>query len=285
MSLAWAPLAILLLLLPGIFFFIGLASYERWSREIIRSSVVSEVAMATGIAIAVHFLSLCLISAFGFQLSTFIAPLVEAAEPEMRASEFVHAIAGRLVPATIYLGGTTVIGFALGVVVSISVVSGPLRRIARHQWIYDIVDVGRKGGIVTAFVMTNIINDSKIIMYRGRVHDLFLDQNGKIAYLVLKNCSRYHMAIKDDELTTGRQLELFGSRQAARPSHVWDRLLIDGSNIANVLFDSSPEIKGQAEGQEALRVAFREAMERTFRQADQKTQREQPLPETGLSAT
>lgn len=53
MSLAWAPIAIILLLLPGVFFFIGLASYERLSREIIRSSVISEVAMATAIAIGI----------------------------------------------------------------------------------------------------------------------------------------------------------------------------------------------------------------------------------------
>lgn len=66
MSLAWASIAIVLLLLPGVFFFIGLASYERLSREIIRSGVVSEVALATAIAIGIHFVLISSLSLFGF---------------------------------------------------------------------------------------------------------------------------------------------------------------------------------------------------------------------------
>ena len=38
--------------------------------------------------------------------------------------------------------------------------------------------------------------------------------------------------------------------------------MIDGDNISNVLFDSSPEIKGQAAGAEALNKAFQEALAR-----------------------
>jgi hypothetical protein len=102
-------------------------------------------------------------------------------------------------------------------------------------------------------------------MYRGRLHDIFLSAEGNISYLILKNCSRYYMTFKDGELVTSKQLNLF-SKQGTRPANVWDRLLIEGTNIANVLFDSSPEIKGQAEGAEALDKAFQQAMER-LRQA------------------
>lgn len=54
MSVAWTTIAIILALVPGVFFFIGVATYERLSREIIRSSVISKVALATTIAIALH---------------------------------------------------------------------------------------------------------------------------------------------------------------------------------------------------------------------------------------
>ena len=261
MSIAWATVAIILLLLPGVFFFIGLASYERLSREIIRSSVVSEIALAAAIAGAIHFVALCSLGAFGFRLSRFIAPVVLSAEK--LSSDLVPQIAERLVPTALYLATTTTIGFGLGFFVAIGVVAGPLRRLARHKWIYDLVDADRKSKIVTAYVMTTIVEASKIIMYKGRVHDIFLQADGNISYIVLRNSFRYYMAFEGGNLITSKQLELFGARQSRRPEHVWDRLLIEGKNIANVLFDSSPEITRQAEGEEALQRALEETRQRT----------------------
>ncbi|MEJ2626120.1 MAG: hypothetical protein P8Z80_16815, partial [Pseudolabrys sp.] len=197
MSLAWATIALILFLLPGIFFFIGLASYERLPREIIRSSVVSEVAMACAIAIAIHVVSISALSVFGFRLSHFIAPLAEYSKISTEA--FVARASGDLMPAAVYLAVTTALGFAFGFVVAINIVSGRLRRLARHKWIYDIIDIDRKGGFVTAFVMTTIVDDSRIIMYKGRVHDIFLTPTGNIAYLVLKNCFRYYMTFAEGQ--------------------------------------------------------------------------------------
>jgi hypothetical protein len=107
--------------------------------------------------------------------------------------------------------------------------------------------------------MTTIVDDSRILMYKGRLHDIFFGPEGNVSYLVLKNCYRYYMSFNDDQLVTSKQLELFGSRQGARPANVWDRLLIEGGKIANVLFDSSPEITGQAQGMEALEAAVARA--------------------------
>lgn len=81
--------------------------------------------------------------------------------------------------------------------------------------IYDVIDRGRKGGIVTAFVMTNTMERGKVLMYRGRVHEIFLIQDGKISYVILKNCAKFFMAFADDAPVTGKQLELF--RGASRP--------------------------------------------------------------------
>ncbi|MGN6572731.1 MAG: hypothetical protein ACTHLO_15085 [Pseudolabrys sp.] len=264
MSLAWATLALILFLLPGVFFFIGLATYERLSREIIRSGVVSEVAMASAIAILIHTLAMMALSAVGFRLSGFIEPLAEFSKLEPQV--FVERLAERLFPAVIYLAGTTAAGFFLGVIVAFFIVCGPLRRLARHKWIYDIANADRRRRYVTAFVMTTIIDESRIIMYRGRVHEIFLGPDGALSYLVLKNCFRYYMTFNEGALITSRQFELFGSRQGARPADVWDRLFIEGKNIANVLFDSSPEIREQAEGRDALDVAFREALTRQAQQ-------------------
>ena len=77
------------------------------------------------------------------------------------------------------------------------------------------------------------------------------------------------MTFADGELVTSKQLELFGVRQGTRPANVWDRLLIEGGNIANVLVDSSFQIRAQAEGKEALDAAYQEALQRGARAAAQ----------------
>ena len=260
MSIAWASIAIILLILPGIFFFIGLATWDRLSREIIRSSVISEVALAVVIAGLIHFGSICLISTTGFRLAGFILPLVQFNSGKITPELFVSEIDARSVKTVVYLGVTTLLGFGLGLLVAEGVVAGPLRWLSRHRWIYDIIDADRKRVIITAYVMTDIIEEAKIIMYKGRLHDIFLGDEGSISYLILKNCSRYYMTFKDGELITSKQLSLFGANQTKRPPNVWDRLLIEGKNISNVLFDSSRELKGEAESLEILDEAFREAL-------------------------
>jgi hypothetical protein len=101
-------------------------------------------------------------------------------------------------------------------------------------------------------------------MYKGRVHDIFLQPDGTISYIVLKNSYKYYMSFESTGLVASSQLELFGSRQSRRPQNVWDRLLVEGKNIANVLFDSSPEITRQAEGEAALESAFADAVQKTI---------------------
>ena len=59
-----------------------------------------------------------------------------------------------------------------------------------------------------------------------------------------------------DTPTTTAQLKLFGTAQDSRES--WDYLFIDAKNIANILFDPSPEIKATDKGNEALEKALKE---------------------------
>jgi hypothetical protein len=236
MSVAWTTLAIIVMLVPGIFFFIGVASYERLSREIIRSSVVSELAMAAMIAIALHTAAISIISAWGFRLSNFLVPFAQFPGP--RPAELIHPIADRLLPLALYLMVLAAAGFSSGYVVAIGVLKGPLRSLATHKWIYDVIDSGRKGGIVTAYVMTTMVQDGKVLMYRGRVHELFLNKDGDISYVILKNCARFYMIFGEAGLTTSKQFTLFDVADKGRR---WDYLFVEGENIANILFDPSPE--------------------------------------------
>jgi hypothetical protein len=48
MSIAWTSILIIALLLPGVFFFIGYATGDRYTREIVKSSAIGEIGWAVG---------------------------------------------------------------------------------------------------------------------------------------------------------------------------------------------------------------------------------------------
>ena len=54
MSLAWSSLVILLLLLPGVLFFVGLYIPEQFTRETTERSPIGYVAGVMGISFVVH---------------------------------------------------------------------------------------------------------------------------------------------------------------------------------------------------------------------------------------
>jgi hypothetical protein len=102
--------------------------------------------------------------------------------------------------------------------------------------------------------MTTTLENGKVLMYRGRVDDLFLDKEGKISYITLKNCARFYMIFGESGLSTSAQYDLFSSAEKPRR---WEYLFIEGKDIANVLFDPSAEtIRATPEGTAALKKAL-----------------------------
>jgi hypothetical protein len=132
-------------------------------------------------------------------------------------------------------------------------VAAALPFFARHKWI-STVNQSMKEGLVTAYVMTTTVQNGRALMYKGVLSEFYLTVDGSLTYIVLKNCSRYLMKIEGDEAKTTAQLKLFGTAQETRES--WDYLFIDAKNIANILFDPSPEIKATDKGNEALNKAL-----------------------------
>ncbi|GAB9236816.1 hypothetical protein [Bradyrhizobium diazoefficiens] len=254
MSAIWTTAALVALLFPGIFFFIGVATYERFSREVIRSGAVSEIALATLVSLLIHIALFTILGAFGFRLSAFLAPLAEY--DSVSHVEMVKRFTSKLLPIALYLVTATACGIGLGVIVAIGIVTGPLRFLVKHKWAYDLVDRDRRSGITTVYVMTTTTEDKKVLMYRGRLHEFMLQEEGKLSYVILKDCARYYMNFGDPELSTGKQLDIFRGATAQR--RIWDYLMIDGSNIANVLFDPSVQtIKTSDAGTKALDEAVR----------------------------
>src|SRR5574337_1041 len=76
MSIAWTTVLIICLLLPGVGFFAGYWSQERYSREIVKSAAIGEVGMAIFMAVLIHLIVLdTLYWIGGFDLSFYVKPL------------------------------------------------------------------------------------------------------------------------------------------------------------------------------------------------------------------
>ena len=65
------------------------------------------------------------------------------------------------------------------------------------------------------------------------------------------------MKMDGDNPTPTDLQKLFGDEQDKRKDQ-WDYLFVDAKNIANILFDPSPEIKTSDKGNEALDKALAE---------------------------
>ena len=255
MSVAWATIAIIALLFPGVFFFLGLSSTERFSREVVRSNAIGDVGLAILVALCLHMVVYAILSPAGFDLAQFLEPLVNYDKlPNLRP----------VVTAVVWGAGYTILMAGIGWLIGLGAATLPF--FVRHKWI-TTVNQSMQDGIVTAYVMTTTVQNNRVLMYKGVLSEFYLTIDGSLTYIVLKSCSRFFMKMDDEGPTTTEQLKLFGSAQDSRDKQSWDYLFIDAKNIANVLFDPSPEIKATSAGNEALDQALaklRKALEETL---------------------
>jgi hypothetical protein len=255
MSIAWTSILIIALLLPGVFFFIGYATGDRYTREIVKSSAIGEIGWAVFISIVIHLLGWGIVAVCGFDLASNLKR--DADFNNMPHWLLVDHLVGRILPVSLYLLATALAGLGAGCVASWGAINGYLPFLIKHKWINQ-VKLSLREGLVTAYVMTTLVENNRALMYKGILAEFYQDADGKFAYVVLKTCSRYFMTFEETSPRTGEQLQLFGATQAERQDRVWDFLHIDGKNIANILFDPSPQIVETNEGTAALDTALQE---------------------------
>lgn len=254
MEVAWTTILIIVLLLPGVFFFIGYASGNRYSREIVKSSAIGEVGWAVFIAILIHLVAWCAFYLFGFDLTSVVDKVVEAGGTAQH-DQIISTLIWSLPLIALYILITALVGLGLGCFVSWAVSKGYLPFLVTHKWINQ-VRRSMKDGLVTAYVMTNTVQNNKVLMYKGILAEFFQKKEGQFEYIVLSGCSSYFMEFDAASPHTGQHKDLF-SNHPERPKDAWDFLQIEGSNIANILFDPSPELLKITEGEVALDDALR----------------------------
>jgi NADH:ubiquinone oxidoreductase subunit 5 (subunit L)/multisubunit Na+/H+ antiporter MnhA subunit len=251
MSALWATVAIVLLLLPGVGFFIGYWSQERYSREVVKSTAVGEIGMALFVAILIHLVCLGVLGWFGFNATQYFTPLAEYSNtPSWLVFQQTMA---RLPYTIVYILVTTVIGFVAGLILAWMVMYGLLRKLATHQWAYDLVkEKQRRNSVVATFVMTNVVENNRILMYKGYLEDFYLNADGFFTYVVLRECSRYYMTFEGDRPTTTPREPIF----RLPTQRQWEHLIIPGESIANILFDPQEITEATQEVLERLDAAI-----------------------------
>ncbi|HEX8664481.1 MAG TPA: hypothetical protein VF744_10675 [Beijerinckiaceae bacterium] len=250
MSLAWTTVLVIALLLPGVFVLVGFAASERHSREVVRTSAVGDVALALLLSIILHLLAGVLLALLPIDYPRFFRPFAyyNHFPPEMLSK----IIRTRLWKVLIYIIATAGFGLWAGWTLGRQLVRGRFRFLATHRWIYDMIRFSEGvQGTLRVFIVTSTVENNKALMYKGYYEELFLRGDGRIAYIVLYNCTKFFMDLTKETPVTGTELPLSGDGGAPM-ADPWNRLLVDGDNIANIYFDKSPGFISTPTGEAAL---------------------------------
>ena len=145
MSIAWSGVVLLVLLLPGFLFFVGLYFPEKFTREVVERSPLAQLAGTVLIAFLVHgalFL-------FNRLACGGLLPCIDLGEvlgvislDGAKSPDAVRMVARALSddPGWIfgYMLVASAMGTGLGWFTGMQVVLGPFRFLAQHRWVYDL---------------------------------------------------------------------------------------------------------------------------------------------------
>jgi hypothetical protein len=258
MSLAWGSLVLLVTLLPGFLFFVGLYFPEEFTRETEQRSPLGQLAGVLLVSLLVHAVMWWALRwTCGSRIPCISPPAVlQAVTLESLRTNGAGTTALLDVAKNFETFATWIIGYALitcalgtgmGWFSGWMVVTGRWRFLSRHPWVYSL---RLQGNLTIAYVMSNVQNDDRILMYQGFLKSFGLRSDGRFSYVILSDPVRYYMLLDDDAPHTtaknkwlaigdgragthalGSKLEGDGARRVST------FLALEGDNIANVVFE------------------------------------------------
>jgi hypothetical protein len=261
-SLAWTTVVLLVLLLPGFLFFVGLYSHERVSRDVAPGSTLGELAGVVLISVVAHGILLPLIDWLAgylvflpvVSIKLLLSTLQLGSEHGPRPADLDAQLNGSVLWIVGYVILTSVTGFLGGSVVGRMIVRGEFRFAVKHAWVYDLLEADSAGGPVHAFVLTDVRQEEKVLMYRGFVKEFYVARDGTISYLVLKECQRYYMILakKDIQTSATNLWQTIGSSHLpdgnAAEQRKWSWMVLAGKDVANVVFDAYSRVEYSDDG-------------------------------------
>lgn len=268
MSLAWGSLVLLVLLLPGVLFFLGVYWPEHFTREAESRSPLGQLAGALLIAFLIHGLLYGVLGGFCGQtlpcisIDELLATLAADSTRSRGVGNMLHRFRWWIFA---YVTATSAAGIGLGALYGWLVSSRRIRGFSRHHWIYDLtVD-----GLTYAYVLTQVRQEERVLLYRGFLRAFGLQQDGRFSYIVLSDVTRSYLRLS----TSGSETEGMGLKKvigssasggnvvtpvdASPRKRLKSLFVIEGEDIANAVFDIL-ETPAQPVSKAALRALVQE---------------------------
>ena len=249
MSLAWGSLVLLVLLLPGVLFFVGFYLPEQFTRETAERSALGQLAATLlesfGVHGALYALSphVCGTVVPCMSLESLFRVVNLNGSSRTDASAVARELEAYRWWIFGYVMSTAAAGVLAGFAVGKLVVTGFLRRLAQHTWIYDL-SVG--DNFTVAYVLTHVRQDDRILMYQGFLKSFALRRDGKFSYIVLTDARRGYMHLGEVPTTSQRDawksiggsgLSISASFERNYKRRDRSYFIIEGEDIANAVFD------------------------------------------------
>lgn len=242
MSLAWATVAVLVLLLPGFLFFVGTYVPEDFTRDVAPRSGAGQLAGTVLVAFVIHGLAFGFIQGLcGGWRPCVDLPLVFAAvelpSDHLSRSQLAENLTDHRWWIYLYFLSTAAFGFGLGWLVGSRALAGGFWSfIVQHRWVHELdLEETDNQAITYAYVMTNLNHQGRYLLYRGVLKQFALTREGTFAYLVLRKPRRSYLVFRTVQSAVEQDFHQIGSSSA--PASQGDPLLvIEGEDVANVVF-------------------------------------------------
>lgn len=251
MSIAWGSLVLLIVLLPGVLFFVGTYLPDQFTREAEARSPLGHLAGALLITFFVHGLAYSTLTG----LCGDIVPCIDlgllldtvSIDPNVSGSTKLvsRKIAKYRWSIFSYVLATSAGGVLLGALYGMVVSKGKFRGLSRHPWVYDLsVD-----GLTYAYILTHVRHEERVLMYKGFLRAFGLQADGRFSYIVLTDVTRMYMTLGEhgsETSGTGGQKVIGASTsgQVVLPTEPTmprkrrhSAFVIEGEDIANAVFD------------------------------------------------
>jgi hypothetical protein len=190
-SLAWQTVFLIVLLLPGLFFLYGLYSREGFSRDtapknpmatlgaVILVSIVAQAVVSGGASLIRHPVDWARVLE-----ALFVGPPNPSEAARNVASYYQEEPARIVIYVIESVAVAVLLGAWMGNLMRWGVVATPVQ----FSWAYQLrreEEDAAAGSVYYIHVLSNVENEGKNLLYRGRLIDFGLNADGTFSYIVL----------------------------------------------------------------------------------------------------
>lgn len=208
-SVAWSTIFLLVLLLPGFFFYTGLYAPERFARDLAPRNPLGALAATVLVAFLVHAgLSwLTALLAYPVDWAAVLAamqlPPSTTAAPQAVLAQVAHGYAAHPVAIPVYVLASCLGGRLAGRVLGSLAVRGWFPSLNAYGWVYDL-KAGTGGRLTVAHVLSDAGSGSRMLLYRGRLRHFGLNGDGTFSYVVLAGAEQRFLHLEGEAVDVPR---------------------------------------------------------------------------------